>query len=59
MTCPVCANILSLTETADQDGILCPVCGSNVKLAQPFIDDIAEDELFFLGAMGIFDGLLG
>ena len=55
MTCPVCGTIFSLTETADQDEIQCPGCGSNVKLASPSIDDIAEDELFFLGAMGIFD----
>ena len=59
MTCPICGTIFSLTETALQDEIDCPGCGSNVKLAPHDIDEITEDELFFLGAMGIFDGLLG
>jgi len=58
-TCPVCGTIFSLTETVLQDEIRCPGCGSNVKLAPPDIDEIAEDELFFLGAMGMFDELLG
>lgn len=52
-TC-LCGTTFSLTETAVQDEIPCPGCGSNVKPP----DDIPEDELFFLGAMGLLDGFL-